>query len=329
LNPEILLKQINELEGRVSYLEDMVKVREREIELLRQALSLSRHKLFGRQSEQSHPELPGLFPDMQSEIEVVLPVAAATGEKSTDNPKRLNPNLNGRLEIPEHLPRKDVFLDLPEAKKICPATGKPLIRIGEDITEQLAIKPLEVYAIRYHIPKYASPDRRAGLGIFTLELPPHPLNRCKADVSLRAYIIEEKFLRHMPLHRIAEKLRDNGIYVAPSTLNDWVSDTAEVLEELHPCLRQAVLESEILNSDDTPIDMLVPQGKGKKKKTSARTVLSGRLWCYYSPVSKLTFFEFTKDWQNRHPVNMLKHYKGFLPLLHFVKKQAHGMRAAS
>jgi transposase len=314
LNSENLLKHINELESKVSYLEDVLKLREREIDLLKQALSLNRHKLFGRQSEQSHPELPNLFSDIQTEveIEVVLPAKPTADGKSIDKPKRLNPNLNGRMDIPENLPRKDVYLDLSEAKKICPATGRPLIRIGEDITEQLAIKPLEVYAIRYHIPKYASPDRRAGLGIFTPDLPPHPLNRCKADVSLLAYIIEEKFLRHMPLHRIADKLRDNGIYVAPSTLNDWVSDTAEVLEELHPSLRQAVLESEILNSDDTPIDMLIPRGKGQKRKTSTQTVLSGRLWCYYSPISKLAFFEFTKDWKNQHPVNMLAHYTGFL-----------------
>jgi len=41
-----------------------------------------------------------------------------------------------------------------------------MIKISEDITEQLAIDPVKIYVIRYIRPKYVSPDRRKGAKAF-------------------------------------------------------------------------------------------------------------------------------------------------------------------
>ena len=306
-----LVKELSDAHLKIVSLEKQILTLNHEVKLLMDALQLTRQKMFGRQTEKSCPDQPDLF--TLEQLDEAQECHAITKETSRNTKKsKHNPNLNGRVEIPPDLPRKDIFLDLADDKKICPKTGKPLIKIGEDISEQLAIRPPEFYAIRYHIPKYASPDRCAGIGVFTPELPPHPLNRCKADVSLLSYIIEEKYLRHTPLYRLAEKFSQEGVSVSPSTMNDWISNVADVCVELMPPLRKEILALGAVNADDTYMDMLIPHGEKEFVCSPGDAVRQGRLWCYHSRDRGLSYFEFTKDWKHEHPISFLKNYSGYL-----------------
>jgi hypothetical protein len=46
--------------------------------------------------------------------------------------------------------------------------------------------------------------------------------------------------------------------LARSTLSDWMRDAAKLPRPLHTCLVEAVLQSAVLHTDDTP----VPLGSG-------------------------------------------------------------------
>jgi transposase len=179
---------------------------EREVNLLMEQLKLERLLRFGRSSEQSDPNQLQFDQLLQEHDEINVAVekeTEATEHIEYDRKKGKNHNLNGRVAIPDHLERREIVIDLPEDQKICPVTKAPMIKIGEDITEQLAVEPLKFYVNKYIRPKYASPDRRKGakVGVKTAPLPEGPIDRCKADVSLLASIIVSKYADHLPLYR--------------------------------------------------------------------------------------------------------------------------------
>jgi len=291
-----------------------------ELQLALQTINMMRHRMFGRSSEQMNPG-QGQFDSLLNECDSIngeTPEENSETEKIEYERRKGKDNRNGRLKIPDHLERVEKFIDLPESEKICPVTGLPMIKIGEEISEQLAYEPGRIYAIRYIRPKYVSPDRRHGneVGVKTAPLPDGPIDRCKADVSLLTQIIISKYCDHLPLHRQMEMFARHSVSLPKSTMCDWTRDIAKAIEPLYYLHRDTVLASDYINADDTPIVFMnKKKGKGSKK---------GRMWAYLCringppdesgivPENKLMFFDFTEDWSEKHPLDILKNFKGHL-----------------
>jgi len=317
-------KQLKQLEDENAGQARKIEALSQELNLALQTIEMMRRRMFGRSSEQSAAG-QGMFDQFLAECDqlngAAEPVEPETEKLEFERRKKGSNNLNGRLKIPDHLERVEKVLDLPESEKICPVTGEPLIRIGEEITEQLAYEPGKLYAIRYIRPKYASPDRRRGaeVGVRTAPLPDGPIERCKADVSLLAHVIISKYCDHLPLHRQEEIFRRYGLELSKSSMCDWVRDSAAALEPLYRLQRETVLKSDYINADDTPILFKNAKGHGAEK---------GHMWGYLCRLEKppdeppgepedtsrkqLMFFEFTRDWSSKHPENTLKNFRGFL-----------------
>ena len=279
-----------------------------ENKLLWETIRLLRLRQYGRSNEQDNPDqqtLDELLQECDELNAMVEKEAEATEHIEYDRRKGKNNNLNGRVAIPDHLERREIILDVPREGKICPVTGQEMIKIGEEITEQLAVEPPKFYVNRYIRPKYASPDRRNGakVGVKTASLPESPLERCKADVSLLAHIIVSKYADHLPLYRLEQIFQRYDIRIPANTMSDWVNGCAETLNPLYRELREVVLAHDYLNVDDTPIDLL---RKGKKKRQA-------RLWSVRTGNGPPgIFFHFSEDWKNKNAVDLLAPFRGNL-----------------
>ncbi len=62
-------------------------------------------------------------PVPQTQPEIIPEQKVVLKGKTTRTVKRNHP---GRIPIPDHLERVEIVLDIPEEKKVCPETGKPL-----------------------------------------------------------------------------------------------------------------------------------------------------------------------------------------------------------
>ena len=318
-----------------SSLEQDNKRLEQELNLALQTINMMRYRMFGRSSEQINNG-QGQFDSLLAECD------SLNGESPEENPetekieysrRKKNDKRNGRVKIPDHLERVEKVIDLPESEKICPVTGLPMIKIGEEISEQLAYEPGRIYAIRYIRPKYASPDRRNGnsVGVKTAPLPDGPIDRCKADVSLLTHIMISKFCDHLPLHRQHGMFARHGIELAESTMGGWIKSLGNNLEPLYDLHRSTVLSCDYLNADDTPILFVRNKKGGKKNKKKGRLKIKnsdgagkGHMWAYLGRIKgppdetgnckeyKSVFFEFTENWKEEHPLRVLKNYKGHL-----------------
>ena len=217
---------------------------------------------------------------------------------------RTRRNHPGRIPIPDHLERVEIVLDLPEEQKVCSQSDRPLKQIGWEISEKLEYRPGKLIVNVYKRPKYVAQDLE-GPGVRMASLPDHPIERCKADVGLIAYLIVSKFADHLPLYRQNGILAREGVDIPRATQTSWVLQTYEALIPLETALKQVVLKGDILHTDDSIIPLQV-KGKGKVQKA--------RLWTYGRGGSgpPLTVHDFSNDRSKKRPLDFLGGYRGYV-----------------
>jgi transposase len=299
LQIEQLSKQLNSSQLKLNMLQHQVE------QLLR--------RVYGRRSEKLDPKqlmfdnlvMEALEqPEVSPQPLVEPPVAPEPSRKRVAKQKRRHP---GRLPIPEHLEREEIVLDIPEPDKLCPETGKPLKQIGWEVSEKLEFRPGKLIVNVYKRPKYSSPDSVVSgeLGVITAPMPDHPIEKCKADVGLLSQVIVSKFADHLPLYRQDAIFAREGVQIPRGTQTSWILQTYDALRPLEQALKQAVLESEVLFTDDSIIPLQV-KGNGRVKKA--------RLWVYVrgDPDPPLTVFDFSRDRSKKRPLDFLGNYRGYV-----------------
>lgn len=296
--------QIEELTKKLHSTQLSMKMLQHQVEQLLK-------RVYGRRSEKLDPNQL-MFDNLILEaIDQPLPQPPPKllGEEKTEGkkPRTVKRRHPGRIPIPEHLERVEIVLDIPEENKVCPETGKPLKKIGEEVSEKLEYRPGKLIVNVYKRPKYASPDSMASghVGVITAPMPDHPIEKCKADVGLLSHIIVSKFADHLPLYRQDGIFNREGVTIPRSTQTSWVLQTYEAIRPLGEVLKRAVLERDILFTDDSIIPLQV-KGNGRVKKA--------RLWVYVrgGPGPPLTVFDFSQDRSKQRPLNFLGDYQGYI-----------------
>ena len=201
------------------------------IRMVEQA-KLARHRMFGSSSEQLAAQ-GRLFDEAETlalsstEADDIAPMPAdASGAE-----KKLAKSARGkRTALPAGLERIDVVHAVPESERTCPC-GTPMIEIGQDVSEQLDIVPMQVRVLRHIRKRYACPDgERAPL---TAAMPPQPLPKTNASINFLAMLLVLKFADGLPLARIEHVLARHGAVVPRQTLARWVIGAARLLQPLH------------------------------------------------------------------------------------------------
>lgn len=268
---------------------------------MKEQLDWFKKQLFGAKSErlidndQEQLEFPGLevLKEEPEEVAVKGHIRKKTTQEKT------------RIEYPEDLPKEQIFLDIPEDQKVCPITGEPLKKIGEERSQKLAYNPGAYFIKEFIRPKYVSPSHPE-LGVMVKEMPGGIFFKSKADESLLAHIITMKFADHLPLYRIQEILERDQVKISRQLLSHWVLEIGENLIPLYNLMEKRILASNSLFVDETPIKVLV---KGKK------TAHEGYMWVYRGGGGldpPYTLYDFCMNRNHSNVINKLENYKGLL-----------------
>ena len=134
-------------------------------------------------------------------------------------------------------------------------------RIGEDESRELEFIPAQLHVNVHILPKYACPTCRDGVA--SPPVPPKPVPGGIAGPGLVAFVVVSKFADHLPLYRLEDILTRHGVYLARSTLCDWVRNAALLLEPLAELQKARVLQSPIIWTDDTPVTVLGGEKPGQ------------------------------------------------------------------
>lgn len=279
------------------------------IENLQAELELLKRYIFGRRSERQ-ADSPGqgrLFEE-PDEGEALPPPADEAGmEEITCRRRRRRGHGWGKL--PEHLPRQEELVDVPEEERTCPDCGEPLERIGEDRSERVDLVPAKLVVKVIVRPKYACKKKH---GIRQQPSPPSPVPGGRFDFGFVSHVVTSKFADHLPHYRQQDILARSGLELSRSTLCDIVAGASRLLAPLAELLRERVIESGLLGADDTPVRVLDgahPAG-----------VRTARFWHYRGfHQAPYNVFDFHESRSRDGPAEFLKGFTGW------VKVDAYGV----
>ena len=284
---------------------------QRQLTTLQHQMEQMLRRLYGRKSEQLNPNQLMLDPiileslNQNQDAQQTPPEATAPVKPEVVTPRKPSQH-HGRVPIPEHLERVEILLDIPEEQKVCPETGEPLKVIAVEVSEKLEYRPGKLIVNVYKRPQYALPERADSFGgVIAAAMPDHPIAKCKGDVGLIAHLIVSKFADHLPLYRQDGIFEREGVAIPRATQSSWLMQVYESIKPLEETLRRAVLENDVMFTDDTPIPLQV-KGNGKLKKA--------RLWVYVRGGTgpPLTVYDFSIDRSKRRPLDFLNDYRGYV-----------------
>lgn len=301
---QALVSQATETTAQLQANAAEIKRKDFKIESLTFELARLRRIQFGAKNEALSPLQRDIFAETLAAdiaaIEVELEQLAAVEPCATvAKPKRPRA---GRQPLPAHLPRIEHRHE-PESCT-CGQCGNDLVKIREDITEQLDVEPAKFFVHRHIRPQYAC---RLCETVTAAPIPPAVIDGGMAAAGLLTWIMISKFVDHLPLYRLEQIAARDQVILARSTQAEWVGRVGVALQPLVDRLIWHLLQGNTLHADETPVSQLEP-GSGKTKKAY--------LWAYRSndlqPEPRIIVFDYQPGRSGAHARGFLGDWRGHL-----------------
>lgn len=266
---ELLKTQASQLEAENSDLREQLK----EAQVL---IAQLRRELFGSKADKLTAEqeelLKALNKDLQDEAQRPAPVSHQVLEREDRAARRRQQRRRGRHPLPDHLETETVTIE-PE-EKVCSCCGKPLERIGEEVSEEIDLIPAKLIRRRTVRPKYACRCGEAGVQI--APLPPRLIPQSRLGLGLAVHILLARFDDHLSFYRLEQQFRErNGITIPRQQMVQWVEQIALWFRPIYDAMWRQMLAGGYLQVDETPVRVLDPDVEGKAAR--------GYLWFYAVP----------------------------------------------
>lgn len=212
-------------------------------------------------------------------------------------------------QLPAHLPRYEVPATVSDETQTCAIHGEKTL-IGHDRQETLEFERPKLKVRVTLIPKFAcvkSPE----CGVTAAARPEGLVEGNRYDTSVAAEIIADKFGYHLPIYRQQDLFAGSGWAPSRSTLLNIAEAAGDLLPPFIDYLRDEVLKSEVVGTDDTRVTLLLPAGgavpavhdddpKSQRiaevfaaARAENKPSVTARMWVYRSVAVLLNVFDFT------------------------------------
>jgi len=310
-----LLEELLQLRGEITVLRD-------DKDHLEEILRLLRRQRYAPASEITPSGQGTLFDEAETlAAEDVEPVADTPPEASPDEPKSPKPRGKPvRKALPKDLPSITTVLDIPESERFCAKSGEPLVKIGEEITEQFDLTPAKLFVQRTIRPKYLckcrlcqeveeapSTDFKSEAKVKIAALPAQPIPKSYASPGLLAAIATAKYADALPLYRQESILARSGLDITRQTIAGWMVRCGEIVKPLINLAKDELISGPVVLADETRVQVL----KGTGKKPTAKSYM----WCFMTgsdKQEKVILFELGPSRGHDVPLRFLEDYEGYL-----------------
>jgi transposase len=283
-----------ELENQVKILRQENKVFEEKIKFLEFQLAQMQRMIFGAKRERFISNtIVGQF-TLPFEVSETIPEQATKKEQITYTREVKKSKHPGRLDFPAHIPVEEIVIEPQQSTE-------GLVCIGQEVTKELDYVPAKLIARHFIRNKYALPN---GEGIIIGNLPSRPIEKGIAGAGLLSNILVEKFVDHLPIYRQIERFKREDIKLPASTIDSWITQTADLVTPLYDQLKKLVLGQGYLQVDETPIKVLDKDKKGKTHQ--------GYHWVYNAPLQNAVFYDYRQGRGRDGPSRLLENFRGYL-----------------
>jgi transposase len=291
---------------RISYQRQLGQ-KDETINNLKRQVEMLQRKVWGKSSEKFIPEDPqqrcfdfdglDLLPEekelaasAKDEIEKYKTVRVIT--KSKGHPVR--------KPLPESLPREEchIYPDNIDLEK--------WTELEPEVTEVLEREPSRWYVRRIIRHKYVLKDKSLDVEkqIITAPMPVLPIAKSYAGATILADIHIDKYVYHLPFYRQIQIFLQQGISIAPATINGWYKDVADLMRPSYYRLMELVLSSDYIQSDETTIPII----NNEKHKA-----IKGYIWMVRAVMRDLVFFHYDHGSRaQKVALQLFKDYQGVI-----------------
>jgi transposase len=211
---------------------------------------------------------------------------------------------HGRRLLPDHLPQEEVLHELPESQRLCPHDGQVMQPIRYEISKQLEYQPAVLKVLVHKRAVYACPVKHDEATLITAPKPPQPIDKGLPGPGLIAALVLGKFGDHLPGYRLEDILTRHGVEIRRSTIYDWLAAAADLAEPLVELMKQRVLESKVIHTDDTQVKLI---------DLTIRGTRLARFWAYVGDRGHpYIVYDFTQTRERRGPQRFLQNFQGYL-----------------
>ena len=214
-----------------------------------------------------------------------------------------------RMPIDPALPRKRIEHDIPDTEKTC-TCGCQLTRIGEVTSEQLDLIPARAQVLQHVRFKYACRTCEGashdGPAVITASLPAQPLPKSNASPGLAAFITVSKYADGLPLYRLESILARYKISVSRTAMACWMIKLGDVVTPLINLFNDIQLAYDVLQMDETTVQVLKEDGRAAKDKSFMWVRRGG------PPGQTVILFDYAATRAGSVPMRLLEDYQGYL-----------------
>jgi transposase len=265
---------------------------------LYEQITLMRRRMFGPSSENLAQSC--LFDEAE--------VLAATSTEAQDIAplpapiKSQQPARGKRGPLSPELKRVEIIHDVPEAARTCPC-GSPMVLIGQDVSEQLDIIPMQVRVLHHIRNRYGCPG--SVHAPVTAAMPPQPLPKSNASPGLLAMLLATKYVDGLPLARFEKVLARHDVTVPRQTLARWVIGAGAALQPLHNLMRDTLFDAPFLHMDETVVQVLKEKGKSPTSQSYMWVQTGG------PPGKQAVIYDYDPSRSGEVPARLLLGYQGY------------------
>lgn len=301
------LEDKTDVESLKSSYEETINYQKQKINSLEQQVAYLQRRIWGKSSERFIKEDPQqrrldfdgleLLPEEKEEARLAEEEITRYKERTVTVKEKSKPV---RKPIPENIPRIE--------EHIYPENINPeeCIELEPEITEVLEHKPEEFFVRRIIRHKYVLRDKSTQVEstIVTAALPLMPLAKSYAGASLLAELMVNKYVNHLPFYRQIQMFKQLGISLPAATINDWFSQTSDLLRPLYYRLKELVLASDYIQVDESTLPIV----NEEKHKT-----VKGYIWMVRAVMENLVFFYYDHGSRaQKVVVLLLRNFQGAL-----------------
>jgi transposase len=267
---------------------------------LQEQLNLALARRYAASSEKLSPDQIRLFDE--AECEANLEVGEEDDSETVNVPAHSRKK-RGRKPLPDTLPRVEVVHEIPEDQRHCPHDGQVLAEINQVVSEQLDIIPAQIRVIRHIRKQYACSCDQC---IQTAPLPGQPIPKSMASPGLLAHIAVSKYQDALPLYRQEQILQRIGVTIPRSTLANWMIRAGQLIQPIINLLRDCLLEYDVVQRDETTVQVLKEPGKTAQSKSY--------LWLQRGgpPDAPVILFDYDPTRRQTVPKELLEGFAGYL-----------------
>jgi len=300
----LLLERVGTMATQIDERDQAIKFKD--VKLQKVTFELARLKAwkFGAKTEAMTAEQRRLFEQTLAEDEAALQaqidaLQGKTAPAGADTERR-KPR---RKPLPDKLRRVEHHHEPEDTNCPTPGCGRPMTRIGEDVSERLDIVPAEFFVHRHVRGKWACKCCEV---LVQQPVDPQIIDQGIPAPGLIAHTLVSRFVDHIPYYRQQEINARSGVHTPRATLAAWSGAAGAGLQPLYEAHKAFVLSDAVLHADETPVRLLDP-GAGKTKKAYVWGYARGELSALPGVV-----YEFCAGRGAKYPVEFLKGWNGTL-----------------